>query len=166
MGSALYAGHPQLLPCLAGWLDIGTAPQPVDYVLALPGDAERRPFMAAALVNAGFAKRAIIVRNEISPDEEDGIVPPSWAIAKRVYLARGVPEEKIVVLGGQSNSTLADMEVLTDFLSKHPHARVAIVTSAFHTRRARWTLSRRLGNEMKRISFVSSPNPGFRAEEW
>lgn len=163
---ALYAGHPQLLPCFAGWLDVGTAPQPVDYVLALPGGAERRPFVAAALINSGFAKQALILRNGPSPDVEDGIVPPTWEITKRIYLVRGILEEKIVVLGGQSVNTFSDMEILADFLDKHPHARVAIVTSAYHTRRARWSFSRQLGNKMQRVSIVSSPNPDFVAEEW
>ena len=163
---ALYVGHPQLLPCIAGWLDVGTAPKSVDYVLALPGNPEHRPFVAAALINAGFAKRALIVRNELSPDVEDGIIPPTWEITKRIYLVRGVPEEKIVVLDGQSDSTLADMEILADFLIEHPQARVAIVTSAFHTRRARWTIGRHLGNAMQRVSIISAPNPGFLADEW
>lgn len=45
-----------LLPTLARWLDVGVAPQPADYLFVLPGGEDTRPFVAAALVKAGYAR--------------------------------------------------------------------------------------------------------------
>ncbi len=153
----------------AWWLDVGEPPVASDYVVVLPGDPDRRPFVAAALIKAGLARQALVPETVQGPDVLDGIALPSSEVILRVLRARGVPREKIKVLRGTSNSTSSDMALITAFLRRYPTATVTFVTSAFHTRRARWTIRRWLRtvpNFAGEVHFVAAPNPEFQTERW
>lgn len=54
----------------------------------------------------------------------------------------GVPAEKIEVLPGAVSSTYAEALSLRDYASSHNLRSVLIVTSAYHSRRALWTMRR------------------------
>ena len=163
----LWAARAWVLPPLARWLDVGEEPHPADYVMILPGDESVRPFVAAALVQAGLARRALVPRTETAPAVADGIVPPTHEVIRRVLLRRGVPEDRIVVLEhGETGHTYGDAALLAAFLDSAPDARVIVVTSHYHTRRARWVFSVVLGGRADQVSFVSAPTDRFTAEDW
>jgi hypothetical protein len=155
-----------LLPPLARFLDVGVEARQVDCVMALPGDDERRPFVAAAMANVGLTQKLLIPTNEDAPEVLDGLIPTSAEIARRIYQARGVPLERIVTLEGASTSTASDLDLLKQYLDGKPCTSVAIVTNAFHTRRTRWTIDVRLPEQRSRISVISAPNPGFDDDAW
>ena len=52
--TGLYLARAVILPAVASWLDVGEPPQPADAIMLLTGDAETRPFAAAALWKAGW----------------------------------------------------------------------------------------------------------------
>jgi len=162
----VYLGREYLLPPMAYWLDVGGPPQRADYVMVLPGDANVRPFVAAALVKAGLAGRVLVPKTETAPEVDDGIYPPSDELIGRVLVRRGVAPEKIVILSGRSNSTCGDARVLAEFLESSPGARVSVVTNNYHTRRARWIFARVLKDRTGQVSFVSAPTEGFRPDNW
>lgn len=163
----LYAVRRPILVQLGDWLDVGETPVHSEFVLALPGDEDTRPFVAAALAKTGFAERALILPSQASPDEEDGLVPPTSEITRRVYEARGVPEDRLVYLTGTSTSTFHDASIVRDHMREHaPDARLLVVTNHYHSRRARWIFRRVFGNDMARVTFVSAPIDGVTAENW
>jgi uncharacterized SAM-binding protein YcdF (DUF218 family) len=162
----LYSARHQLLLAAARWLDVGTPPRHADYVMVLPGDVNTRPFVAAALANAGLARQVLVARPAASPAVEDRIVPPSHEITRRVLLRRGVAEEDIVLLQGQSAGTVGDAQALATFLESAPRASVTVVTNHYHTRRARWILAQVLPGRARGISFVSAPTDRFGADDW
>jgi len=162
----LYFLRRDLLPFVAYNLDVGDPPRRVDYVMALPGDSERRPFVAAAMANVGFADKLLIPKTVPSPAVCDGIVPPTFEVTRRIYDVRGISEDRVIVLDGETRSTVNDLDLLGEQLNKHPAATVGIVTNAFHTRRTRWTVRRRLPQHAERITVISAPNPGFEAATW
>jgi uncharacterized SAM-binding protein YcdF (DUF218 family) len=166
IGVVCYAARGLLLPPVASWLDVGAAPARVDYVFPLPGNEEIRPYVAAALVRLGVADHALIINTVPSPDYQDGIRPATVEVHQRVLLHRGVPDDRISILDFQSGSTADEVGALSQFLAEKPDVTVGVVTSAFHTRRTRWTLDRRLGRDTNRVTLVSAPNPGFTPEDW
>jgi hypothetical protein len=93
-----YGLRASFLPWFASWLDVGEPPSRVDCAMVLPGNAETRPYVAAALVNVGLADRVLLTDTVLGPDAEDGIRPPSVELNRRVVIHRGVPENKIVRL--------------------------------------------------------------------
>jgi uncharacterized SAM-binding protein YcdF (DUF218 family) len=97
---------------------------------------------------------------------EERIVPPNHEIICRTLRLRGVPEDKITILEGQTSSTFGDIGALAEFLDSSPGDRVLIVTDNFHTRRARWVAARVLGDRLEQVSFVSAPVDEFRPDNW
>jgi len=58
----------------------------------------------------------------------------------------GVPPDRIIELPhpGGVRGTADEAAALADYVHAHPMSRILVVTSDFHTRRAQWTLERRL----------------------
>ncbi|HJN09210.1 MAG TPA: ElyC/SanA/YdcF family protein [Pirellulaceae bacterium] len=165
-GLVLISQRRLLLPPLADWLDVGISPTRADYIMVLPGHSETRPFVAASWVRLGLADQVLLPRTRSSGDIEDGIIPPTHEIEAAVMECCGLHKEQVVILPGESASTFDDAQALAAFIAGQPEARVAIVTSGFHTRRARWVFRQRIPELMDRIQFVSAPNPGFHAKRW
>jgi uncharacterized SAM-binding protein YcdF (DUF218 family) len=164
--SGLYAFRAQLLPLPARFLDVSVTPEVVDYALVLNGDAQTRPFVAAALFRCGLARKVLVTEAILTPGEEDGVVSLEHEVVKRVLQARGVPEEAVVFLPGQIASTFDEAHALADFLDGNPGSSVAVVTNPFHTRRARWVFRRVLGDRASRLCFVGAPRDGVSDADW
>ena len=164
--AALYLGRVPILRAISNWLDIGEAPRTVDYALVLPGNEAGRPFVAAAMLRAGLAEKALILKTEKSADVEDGTRIPPHEVAWRVLRKRGVISERIVLLESQSTSTYTDAVAMRDFLEQTPPTSMAVVTDDFHTRRSRWIFRRVLADRRDDLSFVSVPTDNFSKDNW
>jgi uncharacterized SAM-binding protein YcdF (DUF218 family) len=162
----LFGGCGYLLPAAARFLDVSEPPRAVDCVMVLGGGSETRPFVAAALVKAGLAKRVLLATARNAPEVQDGVFPPEHEIARRVLVGRGVPAEAVVVLPGECDSTIDEAHALGRFLDREPGVSVAVVTSGYHTRRARGLFRKVLGRRMAGVMFVAAPTDGFDETNW
>ncbi len=155
-------------PILAGagrFLDVSEEPVRSDIVLVLGGDHDYRPAVAAALYKAGLTSRILIPVTVKSPEVEAGLTPPEDDVTAKVLQARGVPAEAIVRLPGRVDSTADETKALARFLAEHPARVVTVVTTDFHTRRARM-LFRRADLGGASLHFVAAPARGFGADDW
>ncbi len=166
LGAILYEGRKVVLPPLAHWLDVGSMPEQVDFVVTLPGGEEHRPFVAAALFNAGLARKVLVPATVLGPDAEDGIAVPAHEVIRRVLRYRKVPDDSIVLLQGASGSTAGDIELVARYLEDFRDAKLAFVTNGYHTRRARLAVRAGLGVAAGRAIMVSAPNPDFDTDRW
>jgi len=66
--------------------------------------------------------------------------------AKLQMIWAGVPADRIEVLPGRMTSTYDEAVALRDYLRAHRIKSVLVVTSAYHTRRALWTMRRVLAD--------------------
>jgi uncharacterized SAM-binding protein YcdF (DUF218 family) len=163
---AVYLAGPWILPRLGEFLDVSEPPRRVDCVLVLGGGASTRPFVAAALIRAGLARRALIATVKLSPEARDGTWPAEHDLVHGVLLARKVRGDEIVLLPGECDSTIDEARALARFLDSEPEATVAVVTNDFHTRRARMLFRRVLGPRQSQVHFVSAPVDGVVASNW
>jgi uncharacterized SAM-binding protein YcdF (DUF218 family) len=132
---------PQQLLC------VDSGPHPADAIVVLGGDPVARPARAAEIYRAGHAPLVIV-----SGGEE----------YRRALLERGVPAEAIR-LEGYSRNTKENAEECFAFLQAAGARRVIIVTSWYHSRRAR-ACFRKVAPEM---TFFSCPSyEGYRRAEW
>lgn len=154
------------IPWPAAWLDVGAAPQPVDYAFVMPGDLKYRLATGAAMVRAGLARALVLPTTELSSDVQDGIAYDNATLTRKVLALLGVPDERIVVLERGSASTFDDLLALGGFLRAHPRARVAIVTDRLHTRRTRFTAEQFLGGAASGLVYVSTPSPALQSQPW
>jgi uncharacterized SAM-binding protein YcdF (DUF218 family) len=122
--------------------------------------------VGAWLVQRGFAERVLLPTVALSPDVREGLALSHHEIAVGVMANYGIADEQIETLDIGSTSTADESRALAAFLKARPDVRVAIVTSAYHTRRARWTIQSALGVDADRVHFVSAPNPDFHTDRW
>jgi len=164
--ASCWAIHPRLLRAAANWLDVGEQPRLAGYVMVLNGGEDTRPFAAAALVKARWARRALVAETASPPEVIDRILPPYHEINRQVLLKRGVPADDIVILPGAAATTYDEAVALAAFLQDRPGARVLVVTNDCHTRRSRWVFTRVLGDRARQVSFVSAPTDEFSMDCW
>jgi uncharacterized SAM-binding protein YcdF (DUF218 family) len=134
--------------------------------MVLNGGEETRPFTAAALVKAGFARHVLVTQTALAPHQEDRIVPPCHEINHQVLLKRGIAEGDITILPGAAATTFDEATALAVFLAERPHARVLLVTSDFHSRRSRWIFGRTLADQAEHVVLISAPTDEFRQDYW
>jgi uncharacterized SAM-binding protein YcdF (DUF218 family) len=166
LAALLYLLHPLLLSAAAGWLDVSEPPRASDDVLVLGGDANVRPFVAAALYDAGLAKRVLVPNVKRSGAADGGTFPSEQEVIRRVLLKRGVPEDAVVSLPDEVDSTADEAAALARYLDDNPGRTVTVVTTCYHTRRARWIFRKQLGARADRVRFVGGPTDGYDASNW
>ena len=74
IATSCYAARGLILLALGTWLDVGERPEKADFVMILTGEENNRPFLAAALLRAGYAQRALVAQCRMSSNVIDGIV--------------------------------------------------------------------------------------------
>ncbi len=134
--------------------------------MVLGGGNDTRPFLAAALLRHGLATQVIVARSAPSLDTQDGMVPSEDEVVARVLAHQGISAGHLVRLPGACTSTRDEARALAGFLREHPGVRVTVVTSSYHTRRARRVFRRALGAEASRIAFLGAPTEGFGPTDW
>lgn len=134
--------------------------------MVLSGQPETRPFVAAAVLNAGLADRVLICRPWLSPEAEDGLIPDEGKITRNVLEARDVPATAIHELPGEMTSTFDEARALRTYLDEHPDRTVSVVTNDFHTRRARFIFRSVLEERSSQIRFNAAPLDGIDQSNW
>jgi uncharacterized SAM-binding protein YcdF (DUF218 family) len=154
--AAFWLGWDLFLPLLGDWLDVGQQPRPADYAMVLGGDWGPRSRMAAHLVKAGLARQVLVPRpagplgGGSSTTADDNL--------RQKLLHAGVSASDIENLETPVASTYDEALALVAFLRSRPEVRVTVVTSDYHTRRARWSFSQALAAQQEQVSFVSAPS--------
>lgn len=163
-----YIFRTQLLTGLAEFLIIDDELQPVDVIFVLNGDVDTRPFRAAELFKQGLAPQVVIPKEEDSPAVEIGLYPNGTDVAIEVMKALGVPGKNIVMIPveGGVTSTRDEAKVLRRYVETHGIKRVILVTSAFHTRRARWIFERELADSAVTLEIAAAPQWEFDETNW
>jgi uncharacterized SAM-binding protein YcdF (DUF218 family) len=162
----LWASRLWWLPPTGKFLSDADPLRQTDAVYVLGGGADTRPFVAAALVKAGLADRVLLPSVQIrDKDLEFGFLP-DHEVMRRVLIARGVDPNKISILPGVCDSTDKEAQSLARFLDSNPNMVIGVVTSDFHTRRARILFRRHLGERMQRVVFVAAPCDECSPETW
>jgi uncharacterized SAM-binding protein YcdF (DUF218 family) len=151
---------------LASWLDVGRAPGKVDYVVLLPGDENVRPFVAAAMLKAGLCEHVLLPKNMLSPDMLEGLSSPPDEVVRSVFRHRGVPTASLEVVEYVSDGTIDDARAAATVLTDQPEASVAIVTSFYHTRRARLAFEAVFGSRAASFQYISTPVTGISPDDW
>jgi uncharacterized SAM-binding protein YcdF (DUF218 family) len=163
--AVLYIGSGWWLPAAGLWLDVGETPRASDDCLLLSGDYDSRAFVAAALYRRGFIRNQIWLTHATMPDTgaESG---ESNDRARRILTALEIPPNRVVELPGDCTSTFDEAAVLARAMAEHPTATVTVVTSNYHTRRARWIIRRELESSADRVRYVSAPTDYYDAGCW
>ena len=163
-----FAFRSQILTGIAGYLVIDDKLQPADVIFLLNGDFNTRPFKAAELYKQGLAPVIVIARAENTPVVDLGLLPNETDISVGVMEKLGVPAGKIIVLPIPQGvtSTFDEAETLKQYIKGHQVQRIILVTSAFHTRRARWIFNKTLSGLPVKLEMAAVPYADFNQTNW
>jgi uncharacterized SAM-binding protein YcdF (DUF218 family) len=134
----LYIARRPLLRVAGGFWIVDETPKPSDAIVMLSDDNYQgdRATRAAELYKAGWAPRVIA----------SGRLLRSYAgvaeLEQHDLESHGVPEGAIVKLPAADRNTREECTGIGQFASSHGWKRIILVTSNYHTRRARYICSR------------------------
>ncbi|RLT08643.1 MAG: YdcF family protein [Planctomycetota bacterium] len=157
--------HESILISLGQWLVVND-PQPADVMVVLVGGDPDRDQLAAELFRQGFAQE-IWLANEGDMAESDPRNDAGNLI--RRLLAGGVPRDRIRLLPTARNTTAEAQRVAEYVDSLSPETRphsITVVTTSFHTRRARFLFRKYLAKSGVAIHMAASQDPTLPAVRW
>lgn len=123
--------HRAWLPLIGQALIVSDPLTHADAVVPLAGDTERVLY-SAALLHQGYAPRLALTS-----------MPPTdieWTYARQardLALRKGVQPDQIIEVPGLNTSTYSEAQTIRQFAEQHGWRTLLVVTSPFHTRRAR-----------------------------
>jgi uncharacterized SAM-binding protein YcdF (DUF218 family) len=112
-----------------------------DLILVFAGARVERWLEAAELYKEGWAPRIVLSPGPVEPIEQQlaarGVVyPREGDLARQALIDYGIPADAVTVLPGGVDNTAHEAAVVARTLSGTGRARLIIVTSPYHTRRA------------------------------
>ena len=144
---ALFLGTWVVVAWVAGrFLIVNTPIHKADVIVVMSGSAvyKERTQRAAEYYRQNFANRVLLtndnLRGEWSSSEQRN--PYFYERARNNLLFLGVPLDHVDVIPEPVTSTYSEAEVLRDYAVAHGLRSLLVVTSAYHSRRALWTLNR------------------------
>jgi uncharacterized SAM-binding protein YcdF (DUF218 family) len=136
-------------------------PRPSDAIVVLMGGISHRPRRAAELYQRGIAP--VVVLGATARD--DLLDPDETARTVALLEEYGVPRSAIRVLPGQVTSTRDEALLVRAAAAAEGWHRLTLVTTAFHTRRARWIFEQVLGKGVV-IHAAAATHPRYDEATW
>jgi uncharacterized SAM-binding protein YcdF (DUF218 family) len=161
VGVAAWLGHRPLLVGFARLFRIHD-PVPSDALVVLLGQWAVRPVTGADLYRQGLAPLILVceANPEADPDSSDS------TLTRAVLIRSGVPAEAIRILPGAIESTWEEALRVRDYARAHRIRRITVVTSAFHTARARWIFRKTLRGMNIEVRMAAAFDPRFDESNW
>ena len=163
-----YALRVQILTGLASFLIVDDPLHHADIIFVLSGDVNNRPFHASELFKQGLAPQIVMAQEEDSPAVEIGLFPNGTDVMVEVIKKQGIPAKNITVIhaAGGATSTFDETQLLRGYVENNNIERVILVTSAFHTRRAKWIFNRELAGTGVTLEMSAAPQWKFNETDW
>ena len=160
LAGLLYLGRPWWLQALGHFLIQEDAPEKADMAVVLAGDGYgHRVLKGVELAQQGYVPRLLV-------DGPPGYYDTNEAeLAMQFALNRGARAEIMIPLHMRVTSTMAEARVIDLELRKRQVAKVLVITSNYHTRRAR-AVFRRYGSPGIEYRFVGAPDEYFDPDNW
>ena len=155
----------------AGRLLVVSDPLPAraDAIVVMAGSIADRVLEAADLYKSGLAPRVVVTRERLPRGEVSlrarGVrLPESSEQTLAALHALGVPPSATIVLPGRTRSTDSEARTIARWACARVRSLV-VVTSRYHSRRARLILRQALAPEI-RLALRASRYDPFDAERW
>ena len=160
---ALFLLHPYYLAALGHFLIASDQFDKADAIVVLAGGSSRdeRLLHAVYLWQNGYAP--VVVLSAMLADWQSHEDFPSWRHAKNLRL---LPDNSLLVALHDADSTRAEAEALLPFVQEHRYRSVILVTSNFHTRRAKMTYQGEWTRSGIAFWISAAPTSDFHPDDW
>jgi uncharacterized SAM-binding protein YcdF (DUF218 family) len=158
-------------PILTGFARFLTVEDPLakaDAIVLMNGGLETRPAAAAALYSEGLAPIVVLAREEESRATTLGLMPNRTDVVVQLLRHDGVPDSVVRQLRtpGGVTSTQDEARAFHAYARAQRFERIILVTSDYHSRRARRAFRKALDPLHIEVVTVPVPSDEFRAADW
>lgn len=155
------------LPLFAEWLVVRDPVTIADAIFILSGNVVWRAPLAARLYREGRAPRVLVTGGYYSDYflVLTGERLTDAEVVARVLASLGVPRAAMTLVKG-GTSTYEEALILRRLVDDLGLRSVIVVTSNFHSRRARWVFRKVLAGRGVAISFVEADHAVFTSRDW
>lgn len=159
--AAVYLVRHPLLRLAGGWWEVEDRPERADAILVLGDDnfAGDRAAKAAELFRGGMAP--LVVASGRLLRSYAGIAE----LIARDLETQGVPSAAIVRFPQRAGNTREEAQTLRDLVANRGWRRVLVVTSNYHTRRARY-IFRKIFPSQVAVLIISAPDSDYDSDRW
>lgn len=158
----LWLSHRWWLPGIAAWLEVSDPLAAAEVVVPLGGGKERVLY-AARLYREGYARWFLATD---MPLDVPGIRERYAELVAREAIWQGVPASAIVLSERTVKTTQAEAVEILRLAQARGWRSVLVVTSPYHTRRARWVLTEVFRKSGLQVRVQPSPEEGYSPENW
>ena len=161
LGAVIYLARQPLLHLAGGWWEVEDRAERADAILVLGDDnyAGDRAAKAAELFRDGMAPQVVA----------SGRLLRSYAgiaeLVGRDLQTRGVPTAAIVRFPQRADGTREEAQSLRDFVVSRGWRRVLVVTSNYHTRRARY-IFRKVFPPQVAVMMIPARDSDYDPDRW
>jgi len=141
-------------------------PQNTDAIFILLGSAAPRAVYSATLFKEGKAPLIAFGESAGNMVHEFDLMPREHEVVRTILLAMGVPDSCIVVLPDSVASTYDEASLLSDWAARERFERILAVTSSYHSRRAKWILTKFMTPLEIEVQIAAVPAPAVDWEKW
>jgi uncharacterized SAM-binding protein YcdF (DUF218 family) len=151
------------LPWIGEFLVVADPLQKADALAILAGDENERIAAGAQLFKQGYASWFVLTDMRLDLPNSQGVYS---ANVKRKAVEQGVPAERILVAPGQVSTTEEEAIRLKEFIVSQGFRSLIVVTSPYHTRRARMLLREAFCGSGVTLIVRPALNYNYQAETW
>ena len=162
-----------ILQSAGSWLVVKDELQPADAIVVLTGSTGDRMLQTSEIYKKGYADKVLIVNPYTQAQDlllERGVHLKSQAeISKEIGVERGIPEEHIIILPGDAQSTGDEAATIYSYLAENDHiSKIILINSSYHSRRSYAIFNRTLSvlDDPVKIIVVPSQYSDFNADRW
>jgi uncharacterized SAM-binding protein YcdF (DUF218 family) len=161
LGFVVYLARYPILRVAGNFWVVDESPQASDAIVILSDDDYDavRASRAADLFKADWAPRIVASGRQLRPYASIA------ELMEHDLKDRGVGPEAVVRFPNRTRNTLEEAAAVSAFLSSHGWKKILIVTSNYHTRRARYIYERSLGAGTE-LRMVAAPDPSYDPNSW
>lgn len=152
-----------IVPNLGQWLVVMDELQESDMIVVLMGSVYDRILEAVDLYDEGYSDRIVLINSYITAKDiiiNRGIkVYGNTLLSKMAAIDLGIPEEDVLILEGNSRSTQDEALTIREYIRNNREIEsIILVTSKFHSRRAKQIFKKALNVLDREIDIYSSPS--------
>ena len=162
LAGTLYLFRGPLLRAFGEWWVVDEELEKADAIVVLGGDsiAGDRVRHAVALYQRGWAPKLVLSGPPVRADFSEA------ELMEKEALRQGVPAADLIVARHPATNTFDEAFALRPALARLNVKKVIVVTSNFHTRRARRIFRAVYGREGLEVRVSASPDVRFRPDRW
>ena len=160
--AGLYLFYPNIMMTIGNYLIVSDKLEKCDAILVLAGDNAKgeRVKEGAKLFKEGYGKYLILDGIEI------GWNTYASDIMEKQALSLKVPRSAIIPVRMDGNSTIEEAKASRNFIAKKNFKSLILVSSNYHTRRAKWIFSKVFsGNDIKILAHPSKDHE-YNPDKW